>query len=610
MRERLREDTPYWAEKFAKIVNKDKQLVPFIYKPGQLEFDARLEAQRAAGKPMRIIVLKARKVGFSTATQAKMIQRCIFRENYEAVVVAQDGKTGEKLYNIGERIYVNMPNDPELKPKLGRHRRAQFLHFVGDGLWQHGQAFPDSSYLVDTAGEYEAGRGATPSAIHASEVAFWPKALTKLTALKNSVPRALETLFVIESTANGYNEFKDLWDDAEAGRSSYDAFFWPWWKEAEYKIDFASPDERERFVIGDPNDPYAEEEADLVQHFELTIEQLHWRRLTIADECNGDVRIFHQEYPSTPKEAFISTGKKAFDSYRTAQLLVRVETTDPRKPDLLNPGPTIGDLRPTELRTEPTMSGTIEVPQGAMFEKRAGGMVSTTSPWRFWLEQDDQGKLLLPSEYVAGVDVSGGKTETTDEPDYHAIQVIDHRTREQVAEYRSRIEPRLLALEVLLCALFFNNALVAIERTGSWGIAPLTILWQDFHYPFLYRSKKAGAVNEPTEKRLGWDTNVRTKPLLLAGLAELLRIEEDGIKSRFLADEMSTYTQTEKGTTQAEPGKYDDLLMAYMIAQEVAKGAPLKGTYGDDSRGGVIVPRGGGGSFVAGAGVGSYDPRY
>jgi hypothetical protein len=575
-RERLREDTPYWAEKFGKIVNKKKQLVPFVYKPGQLEFDARLEAQRAAGKPMRIIVLKARKVGFSSATQAKMIHRCTFRQHYEAVVVAQDGKTGEKLYNIGEKIYVNLPNDPELKPKLGRHRRAQFLHFVGDGLWQHGEAFPDSSYFVDTAGEYEAGRGATPSAIHASEVAFWPAAMTKLTALKNSVPREAETMFVIESTAKGYNEFKDLWDDAEQGRGSYEAFFWPWWKEAEYKLDFDSPDERERFVIGDPNDPRAEEEPDLVKHYELTLEQLNWRRLTISDECNGDVPTFHQEYPSSPEEAFISTGSKVFDPYRSAQLMKRVERTDPSKPDLLIPGPVIADLTPTDMRTEPTMSGTIEVPGGALLERRQKGILTQAAPWRFWLPEDGDGQLVRDSEYVMGVDVSGGKTETTQEPDYHAIEVIDHRTREQVAEYRSRVEPRLLVMEILLGALFFNQALVAIERTGSWGMAPLSILYNDYHYPFLYRSRKTGTTSDKVEHRLGWDTNTRTKPLLIAGMAELIRIEEDGIKSRALAGEFRTYTRTEKGTTEAEPGKYDDLAMAFMIAQEVARLSPLR----------------------------------
>lgn len=602
IRERLRDDYPYWAEKFAEIVDKRGRRIPFHLKPGQVALDAELEAQRAAGHPMRAIVLKARQVGFSTMIQGKLMHRCTLRERYDAVTVAHDKETGAKLYRMAETIYSRLPNDPWLKPKLGQHRRSQFLHFEGDVLWQQGQAFPDSRYTVDTAGEFQAGRGGTYRAIHASEVAFWGRINEKLTALTSAVPDDPETLFIQESTPNGFNEFRDWWLDAEQGRSEWIAFFWPWWKEEEYVRPFATEQEQERFIVGDPNDPYAEEEPDLVTHHELTIEQLNWRRHAIPNKFGGDVRKFHQEMPSTPEEAFISSGQKVFDPYRTAQLLVKTEISDPRTPDPTNPGPTIADLRPTELRTEPTMSGTIQVPGGARLEHRQRGVVNIDAPWRFWLPEDPSGELLRPSEYVMGVDVSGGRTETTQDPDYHAIQVIDHRTKEQVAEYRSRIEPRLLVLEILLGALYFNEALVAIERTGSWGMAPLSILYNDFHYPFLYRSRKTGTTSDKVEHRLGWDTNVRTKPLLLAGFGELLRVEEDGIKSRLLAGEVRTYTRTEKGTTEAEPGKYDDLLMAYMIAQEVAKLTPLKEAEGGDS--GVVTA-----GFVAARGVGAYDPR-
>lgn len=582
IRERLREDFPYWAEKVeAKIVDKRRRVVPFVPKPGQLALDAELEAQRAAGLPMRAIVLKARQLGFSTYMQLKAIHRCTLRERYDAVTIAQNRGTGAKLYRMAETCWSKLPNDPEIKPKLGQHRRQQFMHFAGEGLWQHGEAFPDSSYTVDTAGEFDAGRGATFQMIHASEIAFWTRITDKLSALTSAIPDDPETLFVQESTPNGFNEFRDLWLDAEEGRSEWIAFFWPWWKEDEYARAFVSDGERERFIVGDPTNPYAEEEPDLVRNYDLTLEQLNWRRRVIPNKFGGDIRKFHQEMPSSAEEAFISSGQKVFDGYRTAQLLVKCEITDPRAPTAELPGPVIGDLRPVDMRTEPTLSGTVEVPQGAVLQHRARGLVDQSAPWRFWLHEDDEGQLERKSEYVMGVDVSGGKTETTQEPDYHAIQVIDHRTREQVAEYRSRIEPRLLVLEILLGALYFNNALVAIERTGSWGMAPLSILYNDFHYPFLYRSRKTGTTSDRVEHRLGWDTNTRTKPLLIAGMAELIRIEEDGIKSRALAGEIRTYTRTEKGTMEAEPGKYDDLLMAFMIAQEVARLSPIVGAGGD-----------------------------
>lgn len=605
IRQRVKADTPFWAESFGKIVDKmSGRLIPFVFNPAQLELDRLLEEQRAAGKPMRAVVLKARQVGMSTGTQGKLVHRATLNERYDTVTVAHDRETGGKLYRMAETLYRNLPEDAELKPKLGKYRRQKEMHFAGDVQWQHENSFPDSRYLVDTAGEFQAGRGGTYRGIHASEVAFWDQIGIKLTALKAAVPREPDTMIVLESTANGFNEFKDIWDDAAEGRSGYIAFFWPWWQQAEYKMPFASDSERERFTVGDPNHPYAEEEPDLVKHHALTLEQLNWRRQTIADEGNGDVRNFHQEYPSTPEEAFIATGQKVFDPYRVAQLQVKVELTDPRAPTVQNPGPLMGDFTVASTETVPSRNGgTIEVPKSALWTLRTPGIANPNPPWRSWVSMGEGvGAPRPPGEYVIAVDVSGGLTESTLEPDYHAIEVIDHKTGEQVAEYRSRIDVDLLAEQVMLAALYFNSAYVVVERTGSWGQPVLRILYFDYHYPFLYRSKRVGNANEKTEQRLGWDTNVRTKPILVAGMAELLRIEEDGIKSRTLAGEVRTYTRNEKGGTEAEPGRYDDCLMAYMIGKHAARELPLKAA--------ALGAASSAGGFSVSGGVSAYDARY
>jgi hypothetical protein len=578
VRKRVIEEFPFWAENFAKIVDKQGNLIPFKLKAGQLELDQQLEAQRAAGKPMRAIVLKARQLGFSTYTQGKLIHRCTLRERFDAVVVAQDKKTGGKLYRMGERMYANLPEDAELKPAIGAHRRSQNLHFVGDGNWQRGEAYPDSTYLVDTAGEFQAGRGGTYRGIHASEVAFWDQIETKLTSLMAAVPSDPETLFIMESTANGYNAFKDRWDEAVEGRSGWIAFFWPWWKDEEYALPFASATEKEAFQVGDQNIPYAEEEHDLAAHHELSLEQLHWRRQVIAGDYGGDVRVFHQEYPSTAEEAFIATGQKVFDPYRVQQLLVRVELTDPKRPTPETPGPLIGDFVAASTAPQVDRSGNnIQVPDKALWVPRESGTQNPTAPCRLWMPQDEHEReeFLHGKEFIVAADLSGGNTETTRETDYHAIQVIDHRTREQVAEYRSRIEPEEVARILLLVALYFNEAWVAPERTGGFGRPIIRILYRDFHYMRIYRPRKAESTKDSLELRLGFDTTQRTKPELVAGMAGLLKEAEDGIKSRLLANEIRTYTRNENGSTEAEPGKYDDLLMAYMIAQQVARERPL-----------------------------------
>lgn len=614
-RERARTDFPYWAEKFAKIVDKKANLIPFALKDGQRELDRRLCEQRDNGRPQRAIVLKARQLGFSTYAQGKLIHNCTQRERFDAAVVAHDRETGAKLYRIGERIYANLPENPDLKPGLGKYRRSRDLHFAGDGLWQKGELYPDSSYTVDTAGEFEAGRGGTYRGLHLSEVAFWPQISQKLTALMQTVPDDPDTLVIYESTANGYNAFKDLWDDAEAGRSDFLAFFWPWHKDPEYSRAFASETEREAFTIGDASNPYAEREPELVQELGLTPEQLNWRRYAIANKCAGDLRKFDQEYPTVPEDAFIATGQKVFDSYRVGQLMKRVETTDPRPPTLENPGPIIGDFKAERMETQINRRGdSIEVPASALWVPRPRGLPNPTAPFRLYLPQDaldGDGHLRKDPleedetpparrDYIAVLDPSGGNTESTKETDYHAIQVIDHKTLEQVAVYRSRIEPEEVALVLLMVCRFFNDAWAGVERTGGWGMPILRILWLDYHYPFVYRSKRTGQVSEKTEARLGWSTDQRTKPDLIAGMGGLLKDGIDGIKDRETAEEVRTYTRTASGQTEAEPGKYDDLLMAYMIAQQLARELPRRG---DLFSGPTEQP------FRA-QGISGYDTRY
>jgi len=56
-----------------------------------------------------------------------------------------------------------------------------------------------------------------------------------------------------------------------------------------------------------------------------------------------------------------------------------------------------------------------------------------------------------------------------------------------------------------------------------------------------------------------------------AGLEELLRQGEDGIRSKALARELLTYMRHPDGKTGPAPGEFSDRLMAYMIAQQVAR---------------------------------------
>jgi hypothetical protein len=132
-RERLRYDTPYWAggvtrgidgtwlrpgpgafRGVARIVDKARQLVPLTATDPQLEFDEALEGQREAGLPMRAIILKARQLGFSTWTEAKIAQRVTQLPYQNAVVVAHEVKAAGAIFNMTERMHSHLPTEEEL----------------------------------------------------------------------------------------------------------------------------------------------------------------------------------------------------------------------------------------------------------------------------------------------------------------------------------------------------------------------------------------------------------------------------------------------------------------------------------------------------------------
>ena len=574
--ERLQTDFPYYAEHCLKIVNKAGQLVPFLLNDAQQELHALLEEQRIEGKRQMALALKARRVGISTYAQGRLIHRTTLRENHSAMVVAHDLETGGILFDIGQTMYVNLPDEEMLKPPIKRHRTERFLHFANPDLdsWKTGNVGLNSRYRVNTANEFGGGRGGGFPSFAGSEVAHWAKIAEKLSAVLPTVPNIPEALVLLETTANGMNEYKDYWDDAEDGKTDWIPFFWPWWKQLDYALPFFDDRHREEFERDVGQGAIGEDEPWLLKQewttrdgrtHQVTMEQLHWRRRTIATEYAGDLTLFRQEYPATATEAFIGSGNRVFDTEK-----VKVAISEAIPPQVT------GKLEAKKKVESAGRAGTISIPEDPFLISRAEMEVGVTAPWEFWLDTDDKGQLIVPdSQFVIGVDVSGGEVEAENaEPAFHAIEIIDHFTGVQVAEYSSRIDPHLLTAEIYMAAKLFNNAWVAVEKTGNWGQPLVHTLWFDYHYPYTYRRRKHGTTQEKTEKLLGWDTTPRTKPILLSRGQELLGTDSHGVKSRALAGEMLTYIRDDKAKTMPEPGKFSDRLIAWLIAQQVRSEIP------------------------------------
>jgi hypothetical protein len=583
--ERLKHDTPFWGRHCAKIVNKKRQLVALEANGPQLRFDAALEAQRAAGKPMRAIVLKARQLGFSTWGVGKVMQRITQREFRRALIVAQENDTASQLFDMADRIWINLPPDLELglKPYRTHLARGEFMKFGEPSRIRRnaGLVGLDSSIEISTAREVEGGRGYTFSELLATEVAFYQDQ-AKLTAILNAVPDEPETLVVLESTANSLNFFHDRWEAAVAGDSEYVPVFAGWTEDPDYRLEFYDDEARAEFVASIGTGPWGEDEPDLVETYGCTPEQLLWRRKTIVDKCEGKLEKFKQEYPVSPEEAFMLSGKQVFSTVLASRMRRQVEQTDPKTVSPDNPGPQLGTLEPADVTQRKIRTKVIDVPRAAVWTPKAGALVN---PWRLWELPDpgdpDAGR--ARGAYIVAADPSGGEENEKGDTAFHAIQVVDHRTKAQVAEYRSRIDPDEVAEQILLAALLYNKALIVVETTGGYGGFMARTIRRDYGYPLVYRRRPLSKDRDRQEEKLGWDTGPGTKPFLVGHAHQLLRDgygDEapevcDFVRSRLLAREFSTYVKDERGKMEPQGNAFADLLMAWMIGQYVAHERPV-----------------------------------
>lgn len=505
----------------------------------------------------------------STWVQAKIMQRVTQREYRRGLVVAQDNDTAGELLAIGERIWKHLPDDAlGLKPQRTNFRRGKEMVF-GD---------LDSTFAVDTAREAEAGRGFTYTDLHLSEVAFWPY-LEKMASLLNAVPDDPGTMVVLESTANGSNHFKVRWDRAVAGESEYVPIFAAWHEDSRYRLSFDSDYERERFEAEVGAGPWGDDEPRLVERFGCDLEQLHWRRYTIVDKCDSNIELFKQEYPASADEAFVASGKQVFSPALVSVVIDHCEQTDPPSLSPDNPGPEVGTLEPAGMRSRKTTRGMVEVPTGPKWVPRHPKPARRVREevWRVF-ERPQPGDGDRPrGQYVAMLDPAEGEETAAGENAYHAITVIDHRTRALVAELQTRIDPDLVGIQLYLAALYFNNALVCVEKTGGYGLSVLRQVNRDFGYPRVYRQKVLDKARQgtPFEDRLGWDTNRATKALIEDGVKELIRRQPEVFRSHVLAHQLTTYIKLPNGKTGPEENAFSDLLMAFGVAQQVAMEWPV-----------------------------------
>lgn len=161
--------------------------------------------------------------------------------------------------------------------------------------------------------------------------------------------------------------------------------------------------------------------------------------------------------------------------------------------------------------------------------------------------------------YVGGFDVAEGLITG----DYSAGIILDEK-RDLCAAWHGHIDPDLYGYEIVKLAQYYNGAYVGIE-SNNHGLTTIRCV-QRQEYWNIYFQKMYDKVTDTITQKVGWNTNRRTKPLMIDTLTEYIREHHIDMPWELLVDECLTYVKDDDGKTNAQAGANDDTVIAMAIA--------------------------------------------
>ena len=572
------QDFGAFAPRFLRIMNKPEassataredrgrmgKIVPFTMNAVQEDLARRIEARRAAGKPGRFVVLKARRMGISTLVEGTIAHRCMTQKDRKARIIAHDEDSTDTIFAILKTFWERMPDghgeEDALRPATRRNndRRLWMTHPLDES------AGLNSDIRVSPAMSRDAARSTEIHYFHGSEVGYWPDAKALMGGLMPILSDDPETLVVMESTANGVGGwFYDKFWEAFTGKdkkgrpvdTDWIGVFYPW----HFMPNYTRP-LPEGMTAEVALDRFDDTLREMVVKHDLSMEQAWWAYKTWIDKLGRDWTWFKQEFPSNPEEAFAFSGRKAFDSERLGEV----------KRLYVRPAMFAGDIFDAA-----DMPDNARINYAATMEPDVRQMVAPhPSPLWVW-ENPQEGR-----EYVVAVDPSSGSTAG----DYTCIQVIDAHTRAQVAEWLGTAKPWVTAEKAILLAIRYNEAILSWEVEGPGHAISDAIDHSEYWNPVERQDPNSMTM----ETKWGWSTNRATKPRMVeAGRTVLDGPLPDCIRSSRLMVQAEEYKEwykaplskemVDEGEAKAKrvkygapPGNYDDSVMAWLQALLVA----------------------------------------
>ena len=493
-----------------KILDKQGRLVTF--KPSRVQ----LMILAALGPRLRARILKYRQGGVTTLFCIYYLDDSLWTPGFSAAIIAHDRETLDKIFEIVDRAFENIPE--KIKPTTERNtiRMLQFKQAFD------GQVLDSEIYVAMKL------RGGTVQAMHVSERAYieGEKSRELEAGSKQAVP--ITGRITEETTANGFNEYYDAfmedYNEPNDDFLEYLAMFIPWHDDPQYSLP------------GDPGE-YTDQDLKLIKivrdayQKELKPGQIMWYRWkqkelikaarNSADHVglNGH-QLMRQEYPSTVLEAFQSGLGNVFDSevlelYTAAPILRTIKSQD----------------LPCDKDEERIRGEDIRI---------------ITEP-------------VADKFYGLGCDPSDG------EGDPAGIAVWDEDYN-KVAEWSGRLRPDKLAKLIKGLALMYNDAFAGVENNMLSTILFLSQIYENYYFTVRIDQKR-----QTRTKKMGWSTTGQSRDVMIDDY--LMHFEEETLKnlSSLTLAQMQTFVTKEGGKREHATGKHDDMLFADMIAVQMIK---------------------------------------
>lgn len=517
--------------------------------------------------PIRFYFIKSRQTGSTTFWLALIFWFTTLWKNRNAILLAHDDDTSSGLGDKFQNYYLR--SNPLLKPEARKVNRDEVYFATSLKKFNETQQIGHDCHIDNqTAQKANLGRSYTYQYALLSEFGVWEEngidIKTVLSPLLQTIPKLPNTAIIIETTLKNPVYAKEFWEDKSNG---FMKVFISYIADDTYRkdlpfgqyFDLNDTDEvtgdnplskygnehiviekiKEELIFWDSENLYKDNPIAL--HHEAMC-RIAWRRETIDEKCFSDVNVFRQEYPLTVEDAFSTSSSYVFPIAKIE------EQTEKAK------------LFKTVLNYN------FDFTTQEFYEYKHGKLKV--------FEQPQQGQL-----YVIGGDGAQGIKGA----DFSSLCVLRLPELYEVASFQDIIAPTDYADVAYHLSKWYNNAQLGIEINDKGGFAAVESIRDKYPRANLYFRKELptnGKVDNkaPTVKdvRYGWHTNEITRSIMIEDLNMLLKSNGINIYNTEILEQLRSFIKHKNGKLAAATGKHDDLVLALMIAVQMARNIQIQ----------------------------------